>query len=44
LTGTPLWEAGAVWQFVVETFDACAPMNDWIKSNIGRTRTESGRR
>jgi uncharacterized protein (TIGR02453 family) len=44
LTGTPLQEAGAVRQFVVETFDACAPMNDWIKSNIGRTRTASGRR
>jgi hypothetical protein len=28
----------------VDTFDACEPMNDWIKSNIGPTRTESARR
>jgi uncharacterized protein (TIGR02453 family) len=44
LTGSALQNAAAVRQFVVDTFDACEPMNDWIKSNIGPTRTESGRR
>jgi hypothetical protein len=44
LTGSGLRSAAAVREFVVDTFDACEPMNDWIKSNIGRTRTESGRR
>jgi len=44
LTGSGLRSAAAVREFVVDTFDACEPMNDWITSNIGRTRTESGRR
>jgi uncharacterized protein (TIGR02453 family) len=44
LTGSGLRNAGAVRQFVVETFDVCEPMNDWIRSNVGPTRTESGRR
>jgi uncharacterized protein (TIGR02453 family) len=44
LTGGPLRDAAAVRQFVVDTFDACEPMNDWIRSNIGPTRTGSGRR
>jgi uncharacterized protein (TIGR02453 family) len=44
LTGSGLRSAAAVREFVVDTFDACEPMNDWIKSNIGPTRTESGRR
>jgi hypothetical protein len=25
----------------VETFDACGPLNDWIKSNVGSSRTGS---
>jgi hypothetical protein len=39
-----LRDAAAVRQFVVETFDACGPMNEWIKSNIGSSRTGPGRR
>jgi uncharacterized protein (TIGR02453 family) len=44
LTGTGLRNGAAVQQFVVDTFDACEPLNDWIKSNIGTTRTGSERR
>lgn len=44
LTGTPLRDADAVRQFVVETFDACEPLNDWIRSNVGSARTPPGRR
>jgi uncharacterized protein (TIGR02453 family) len=44
LTGTGLRDGAAVRQFVVGTFDACEPLNDWIKSNIGTTRTGSDRR
>jgi uncharacterized protein (DUF2461 family) len=43
LAGTSLRDAAAVRQFVIDTFDACGPLNDWIKSNIGSART-SGRR
>jgi uncharacterized protein (TIGR02453 family) len=39
-----LRDAAAVRRFVVETFDACEPMNDWIKSNIGSSKTGHGRR
>jgi uncharacterized protein (TIGR02453 family) len=44
LTGSELHDAAAVRQFVVDSFDACEPMNEWIKSNIGPTRTAPGRR
>ena len=44
LSGAPLRDAEAVREFVVETFDACGPLNDWIKSNVGSSRTGSGRR
>jgi Conserved hypothetical protein (DUF2461) len=44
LSGAPLRDGTAVRQFVVDTFDACGPLNDWIKSNIGSSRTASGRR
>lgn len=44
LTGTPLRDADAVRQFVVETFDACEPLNDWIRSNVGSATTVPGRR
>jgi uncharacterized protein (TIGR02453 family) len=44
LSGTPLRDATGVRQFVVDTFDACGPLNDWIRSNIGSARTASGRR
>jgi len=44
LSGTPLRDPAGVREFVVETFDACGPLNDWIKSNIGSSRTGSGRR
>jgi Conserved hypothetical protein (DUF2461) len=38
LAGSELGDAAAVRRFVVDTFDACEPMNDWIKSNIGSSR------
>jgi uncharacterized protein (TIGR02453 family) len=44
LEGSELGDAAAVRRFVVETFDACGPMNDWIKSNIGSSKTGHGRR
>ena len=43
LTGTPLRNATAVRQFVVETFDACEPLNEWIRSNVGSAWTGPGR-
>jgi hypothetical protein len=43
LSGASLRDGEAVREFVVETFDACGPLNDWIKSNIGSSRTGSGR-
>jgi uncharacterized protein (TIGR02453 family) len=43
LTGTRLRDAASVQQFVVETFDACGPLNDWIRSNVGSSRMGSGR-
>jgi uncharacterized protein (TIGR02453 family) len=43
LTGTPLRDSTAARQFVVDTFDACEPLNEWVKSNIGSARTGSGR-
>jgi uncharacterized protein (TIGR02453 family) len=39
LEGSQLRDAAAVQRFVVDTFDDCGPMNDWIKSNIGSSRT-----
>lgn len=44
LEGSQLHDAAAVRRFVVDTFDACGPMNDWIKINIGSSRTGPGRR
>ncbi|HEX6760885.1 MAG TPA: DUF2461 domain-containing protein [Propionibacteriaceae bacterium] len=44
LEGSELRDAAAVRRFVVDTFDACGPMNDWIKSNIGSSRTSTVRR
>jgi uncharacterized protein (TIGR02453 family) len=44
LTATRLRDGAALRQFVVDTFDACEPLNDWIMSNIGTTRTGSDRR
>ena len=44
LEGSQLRDAAAVRRFVVDTFDACGPMNDWIKSNIGSSKTSPGRR
>jgi uncharacterized protein (TIGR02453 family) len=38
LSANSLRDATAVRQFVVDTFDACGPLNDWIKSNIGSTQ------
>ena len=43
LAGTPLRDATVARQFVVDTFDACEPLNEWIKSNVGSARTGSGR-
>jgi hypothetical protein len=44
LEGSELRDAAAVQRFVVDSFDACGPMNDWIKINIGSSRTGPGRR
>ena len=44
LAETSLHDADVVRQFVVHTFDACEPLNDWIKSNVGSFRTAPGRR
>ena len=44
LEGSQLRDAADVRRFVVDTFDACGPMNDWIKINIGSSRTGPGRR
>jgi uncharacterized protein (TIGR02453 family) len=38
LSGAQLRDGDAVRQFVVDTFDACGPMNNWITTNIGRPR------
>ena len=35
LSGAPLRDGDAVREFVIETFDACGPLNDWIASNVG---------
>ena len=43
LSGTALRDAAAVRQFVVDTFDACGPMNEWIKSNVGSAQGGYGR-
>jgi uncharacterized protein (TIGR02453 family) len=43
LSGAPLRDGTAVREFVIETFDACGPLNDWIKSNVGPAETASGR-
>jgi len=43
LSGAPLRDGTAVRDFVIETFDACGPLNDWIKSNVGPAETASGR-
>jgi uncharacterized protein (TIGR02453 family) len=44
LSGAPLHDGADVRQFVVDTFDACGPLNEWIKSNIGSSHATSGRR
>jgi uncharacterized protein (TIGR02453 family) len=44
LQGSELGDADAVRRFVVDTFDACGPMNDWIQSNISSSRTGPARR
>jgi uncharacterized protein (TIGR02453 family) len=38
LSGARLRDADAVREFVVDTFDACGPLNDWIKSNVGSAK------
>jgi uncharacterized protein (TIGR02453 family) len=43
LAETSLRDADVVRQFVVDTFDACEPLNNWIRSNVGSARTASGR-
>jgi uncharacterized protein (TIGR02453 family) len=43
LAETSLRDADLVRQFVVDTFDACEPLNNWIRSNVGSARTASGR-
>jgi uncharacterized protein (TIGR02453 family) len=44
LAATSLRDADVVRQFVVDTFDACEPLNDWIRSNVGSARTAPARR
>jgi uncharacterized protein (TIGR02453 family) len=39
LERSQLRDAAAVQRFVVDSFNACEPMNDWIKSNIGSSRS-----
>ena len=41
LEGSQLRDAAAVQRFVVETFDGCEPMNDWIRTNIGSSKQAS---
>ena len=43
LAATSLRDADVVRQFVVDTFDACEPLNDWIRSNVGSARTAPAR-
>jgi hypothetical protein len=43
LPETSVRDADVVRQFVVDTFDACEPLNDWIRSNVGSAQTASGR-
>ena len=43
LAETSLRDADVVRQFVVDTFDACEPLNGWIRSNVGSARTAAGR-
>jgi uncharacterized protein (TIGR02453 family) len=43
LAETSLRDADVVRQFVVDTFDACEPLNDWIRSNVGPARTAPAR-
>ena len=43
MTGASLRDGEAVRHFVIDTFDACGPLNDWIASSVGSARTASGR-
>ena len=43
LAENSLRDADVVRQFVVDIFDACEPLNDWIRSNVGSARTAAGR-
>src|SRR5688572_18267462 len=43
LSGPPLRDGAAVRQFVIDTFDACGPLNDWIMSNVGSAQASSRR-
>jgi uncharacterized protein (TIGR02453 family) len=38
LSGATLRDGDAVREFVVETFDACGPLNDWVASNVGSAK------
>ena len=44
LTGAGLRNATAVRDFVVETFESCGRMNDWIAANIGESQMSTPRR
>jgi len=44
LTGSTLLDAAAVRGFVVDTFEACGRLNEWIIANMGPTQLSSGRR
>jgi uncharacterized protein (TIGR02453 family) len=43
LPGPRVRDGATVRQFVVDTFDACEPLNDWIMSNIGSAQASSRR-
>jgi uncharacterized protein (TIGR02453 family) len=43
LAANSLRDGDVVRQFVVDTFDACEPFNEWIRSNVGSARTAPGR-
>jgi uncharacterized protein (TIGR02453 family) len=44
LTGAGLRDGTTVRDFVVETFEACGRMNDWIAANVGQSQMSMGRR
>ncbi|HEV2928680.1 MAG TPA: DUF2461 family protein, partial [Propionibacteriaceae bacterium] len=44
LTGSGLRSGTTVRDFVVETFESCGRMNDWIAANVGESQLSMTRR